>query len=66
MRSISNDNATALAARQLVARDFLWVVARSLTTGAAFPYGFWSDVGDISAAVVNPDTGCRNAQLRRQ
>lgn len=57
MRQISSANATALAARQLVARDFLWIVARSLSTGAAFPYGFWSDVGDITAEVINPDTG---------
>jgi hypothetical protein len=56
-RSISTNNATALAARQLVARDFLWIVARDRGTGAAVPDGMWSDVGTISSPVLNPDTG---------
>jgi hypothetical protein len=57
MRYISEENQAALEARQLVARDFLWIVARDRTTGAAVTDGTWSDVGNISAEVINPDTG---------
>jgi hypothetical protein len=47
----------ALADRRLVARDFLWIVARSRANGAAESVGFWSDVGAISAPVIDPETG---------
>lgn len=57
MRNISAENLAALEARQLVARDFLWFVARDRATGAPVTDGMWSDVGNISAAVVHPDTG---------
>jgi len=56
-RSLSTANNTALQARNLVARDFLWIVARDRTTGADVPDGMWSDVGAITASIVNPDTG---------
>lgn len=57
MRNLSAENYAALQARQLVARDFLWLVARDRSTGALFSYGFWSDVGDVSAPMLNPNTG---------
>jgi len=57
MRNLSAENYAALQARQLVARDFLWLVARDRSTGANFSYGFWSDVGDVSAPILNPNTG---------
>ncbi|MEO4000308.1 hypothetical protein [Mesorhizobium sp. CAU 1732] len=57
MRSLSPENFAALQARRLVARDFLWIVARNRTTGAAVTDGMWSDVGNVSAAVIHPDTG---------
>ena len=57
MRNISAENLAALEARQLVARDFLWFVARDRATGAAVTDGMWSDVGNISASVIHPDTG---------
>jgi hypothetical protein len=57
MRYISADNLAALEARQLVARDFLWLVVRNRATGVPVTDGMWSDVGNISAAVVHPDTG---------
>lgn len=56
MRSISTANQAALAARALVARDFLWFMARDRTTGAAVPVGFWSDIENVSAQVLDPDT----------
>ncbi|GEM_PF-3739658 len=57
MRNISEENLAALEARQLVARDFLWFVARDRATGAPVTDGMWSDVGNVSAAIVHPDTG---------
>ena len=57
MRAISSANNTALAGRLLVARDFLWLVARDRDDGSPQSVGFWSDAGDVSAAVVSPDTG---------
>lgn len=56
-RNVSAENLAALEARQLVARDFLWIVARSRDDGSPVTEGLWSDVGDVSAAVLNPDTG---------
>lgn len=35
----------------------MWVIPRNMSTGNPTPYGFWSDIGDISAQVVNPLTG---------
>lgn len=57
MRNISAANQAALEARQLVARDFLWLIVRDRITGAPVTDGVWSDVGNISAAVIHPDTG---------
>lgn len=57
MRNISAENLAALQARQLVARDFLWLVVRNRATGAPVTDGMWSDVGNVSAAVIHPDTG---------
>lgn len=62
MRNISSGNLALLQARRLVARDFLWLKARALVTGAPFNYGFWSDVGDVQAQVLNPDTGLANTR----
>lgn len=56
MRAISPENQTALSGRALVARDFLWFVARNRTTGLQENVGFWSDVDNVSAFVLNPDT----------
>jgi hypothetical protein len=52
----------ALAARQLVARDFLWIIARDRTNGQPQAVGFWSDVGNLTADVVHPDTGLADAR----
>ncbi|MCK8779092.1 hypothetical protein M0654_03740 [Rhizobium sp. NTR19] len=57
MRNISAENLAALEARQLVARDFLWIVARDRVTNAPVTDGMWSGVGNISASVIHPDTG---------
>jgi hypothetical protein len=57
MRSISPENQAALAARRLVARDFLWFEARNRSTGATETVGFWSDIENVTAFVINPRTG---------
>lgn len=56
-RYIPPENLLALQSRQLVARDFLWLVVRNRSTGAQVTEGLWSDVGNVSAQVINPDTG---------
>lgn len=57
MRNISSANLAALQARALVARDFLWLEVRNRATGAKVTDGMWSDVGNVSASVIHPDTG---------
>jgi len=57
MRDISAANLTALQDRILMPRDFIWFVVKDRTTGAAVTDGYWSDVGDITAQYVDPDTG---------
>ncbi len=56
-RFISGEHFTALQARELVARDFLWLVVRDRETGLPVTDGLWSDVGNITADVIDPDTG---------
>lgn len=56
MRAISPENLTALNERRLVARDFLWIVARNRNTGAPVNVGFWSGIENSSAFVIDPDT----------
>lgn len=57
MRYISAPNQAALEKRALEARDFLWLVARNRSTGVQQTEGLWSDVGSVSATVINPDSG---------
>jgi hypothetical protein len=57
VRDISSANYTALQDRILMPRDFIWFVVRDRTTGAAVTDGYWSDVGSITADVIDPDTG---------
>lgn len=56
-RAISSAYQAALAARQLVARDFLIVICRDREGGAPKQFAFWSDVGNVDAEVIDPDTG---------
>lgn len=62
MRYISAENQFALEQRLLVARDFLWLVARDRQTGVPVTEGLWSDVGNIAAEVINPNTGRAEAR----
>ena len=56
MRTISVENQVALNQRRLVARDFLWIVARDRETGLPQRVGFWSDVENAAVSVIDPDT----------
>lgn len=56
-RSLSAENYAALQERVLVSRDFIWFVVRSRVDGSPVTDGYWSDVGQITADVVDPDTG---------
>ena len=57
MRQLPAAILSALADRRLVARDFLWIVARNRSTGMPESVGFWSDVGSVDAPVIDPETG---------
>jgi len=57
MRDLSSANFSALQNRVLMPRDFIWFVVRDRNTGAAVTDGYWSDIGDITADIVDPDTG---------
>lgn len=56
MKAISNENILALSKSNLLARDFLWIVARDRTTGNPVSVGFWSDIENVTAFVLDPDT----------
>lgn len=56
-RAISSPNFTALSERRLIARDFIWFIVRDILTGNPVTDGYWSDVGTISADVIDPETG---------
>lgn len=56
MRAISAENQSALSGRHLIARDFLWIVARERTTSMPMSVGFWSDLENVSTQVLDPDT----------
>ena len=56
MRAISSQNQAALANNELIARDFLWIVAKDRNTLAPVSVGFWSDIENVSALVLDPDT----------
>lgn len=57
MKQYSANTVAALAARRLMPRDFLWIEARDRVTGEPVQVGFWSDLANVSALVIDPDTG---------
>lgn len=54
MRALDPAVQAALEAGALVPRDFLWIVARDRETGAPYGWGAWSDVGAVTAEVIDP------------
>jgi hypothetical protein len=57
MRDITAENWTALQQRALMPRDFIWFVVRERGSGVPVTDGYWSDIGTISAQIIDPDTG---------
>lgn len=57
MRALPSEILDALEARTLVARDFIWLVARDRITGDPVYDGYWSDVGTTSVEVYDPELG---------
>lgn len=57
VRALSAGNQAAISAGTVIARDFLWIKARTLITAVPYSHGFWSGVGDVSAFVLDPETG---------
>lgn len=56
MRVLSPTVLAALESRNVTIRDFVWIEPRDRTTGVVTPVGYWSDLGTVLAAVVNPRT----------
>lgn len=56
-RALSSENYTALQQRRLVARDFIWLIAKDRSDGSPVEDGAWSGTGTIDAAVIDPKTG---------
>lgn len=56
-RSVSSSILTALQARVLVPRDFLWLTVKDRSTGAPFSYGLWTGLGPITVPVIDGTTG---------
>lgn len=61
-RSISAANLAALEEGRLVARDFLWIVARDRGDGSPVSDGMWSGAGYVTASVVDPNTGLESVR----
>ena len=57
MREISETIVDALKASVLDVRDFIWFEVRNRASGDPVYDGYWSDDHDISASVIDPDTG---------
>jgi hypothetical protein len=62
MRLIDSAAQTALGKRALKQRDFLWIIAKNRSTGAPVAEGYWSDLGAVSANILNPETGGTEAR----
>lgn len=62
MRTLPAGALTALEARAVTIRDFLWIEARDPDTQGIVPVGFWSDLGQVSAQVIDPRSGIEVAR----
>lgn len=58
MRSFSSETLAALEGRHLVARDFVWFIARTRDEEPEeVVEGLWSDIGSTTVDVIDPVTG---------
>lgn len=56
-RQISEETQALLEANALEPRDFMTIYARRRSNGETVADSLWSDVGDVQANVINPETG---------
>lgn len=56
-RSVDPAIQAALALKNCQSRDFVWFIVRNRDTGAPVTDGYWSDIGTITASVIDPLTG---------
>jgi hypothetical protein len=57
MKTLTDSETAAIAARSVKARNFLWLTVKDRTTGVPTSAGFWDDLGTISAKVADVLTG---------
>ena len=57
MKTLDAANLAAIGERRIVQRDLLSITVRDVSTNNPFTFNFWSDVGEITASVYNPETG---------
>ena len=57
MQVIPVNTQALLEAQTLVSRDFMRITGRVRETGAPITEGFWSDLGDVTAQVIDAHTG---------
>lgn len=62
MRTLPAGAQTALEARAITMRDFVWIEARDRSDDSTVTAGYWSDLGTVSAQVLNPLTGAEEAR----
>lgn len=56
MRDIDSGTLTALQSGTIVKRQFVWITAHDLITNDPVSTGFWDDVGNVTATVIDADT----------
>lgn len=57
MKSLSSPILTAIANRAVLPRDFVEIAAKNRATGALVYERYWTDIGNLSAQVIDPDSG---------
>lgn len=57
MKTLSAPIAAAIAQRAVLPRDFLEITVRNRASGVAVYERYWTDVGNVVASVIDPDTG---------
>lgn len=57
MRALAPAAIAALESRNITVRDFLWIEGHVFGSDTIAAAGFWSDLGTVSAQVLDPRTG---------
>lgn len=65
MRDLPSEIHDALADRRLVARDFISFTVRDALNGSPVMDSYWSGAGDVTASVIDPNTGGAVSRLFR-